>query len=184
MAAKRVSVTSVTPKATVKAVPKAQQARTRKLIAGIATTAIPVGRAIKVSGAAAKAASNLGKAKTSGMTKTVIKKVSPDVKVLKPGSRPLTQSASEKAAVKAKSVQSRKSAVLAKRAKVERKQEIQRNRNYILNNVYRDALEQAGFKGGSFKNVPTAAQTKAANKAVAAKEFALKWNKKLNKGKK
>lgn len=44
MAKKKTPVTSVTPKSTVKPVSKAQQARTRKLIAGIASVT-PVGRA-------------------------------------------------------------------------------------------------------------------------------------------
>lgn len=53
MAKKRTPVTSVTPKSTVKPVSKAQQARTRKLIAGIASVT-PVGRAAKAAITAAK----------------------------------------------------------------------------------------------------------------------------------
>ena len=53
--AKKVSVTSVTPASKVKATSKAQQARTRNLVMGIAT-ATPAGRAAKVAVTAAKAA--------------------------------------------------------------------------------------------------------------------------------
>lgn len=53
MANKKTPVTSVTPKSTVKPVSKAQQARTRKLIAGIASVT-PVGRAAKAATTAAK----------------------------------------------------------------------------------------------------------------------------------
>jgi hypothetical protein len=52
--AKKVQVTSVTPKATVKATSKAKQASTRKLVGAIASVT-PVGKAAKVAGAAAKA---------------------------------------------------------------------------------------------------------------------------------
>ncbi len=52
--AKKVQVTSVTPKAKVKATSKAKQASTRKLVGAIASVT-PVGKAAKVAGAAAKA---------------------------------------------------------------------------------------------------------------------------------
>ena len=63
MAKKRTPVTSVTPKSTVKPVSKAQQARTRKLIAGIASVT-PVGRAAK---AVDKGVANLINIKTNKM---------------------------------------------------------------------------------------------------------------------
>ena len=53
--AKKVSVTSVTPASKVKATSKAQQARTRGLVMGIAT-ATPAGRAVKAAATVAKAA--------------------------------------------------------------------------------------------------------------------------------
>jgi len=53
--AKKVPVTSVTPAIKTKAVSKAQQARTRALVMGIAT-ATPVGRGAKAVATAAKAA--------------------------------------------------------------------------------------------------------------------------------
>jgi hypothetical protein len=52
--AKKVQVTSVTPKATVKATSKAKQASTRKLVGAIASVT-PVGKAAKIAGTAAKA---------------------------------------------------------------------------------------------------------------------------------
>ena len=52
--AKKVQVTSVTPKATVKATSKAKQASTRKLVGAIASVT-PIGKAVKVAGTAAKA---------------------------------------------------------------------------------------------------------------------------------
>jgi hypothetical protein len=54
--AKKVSVTSVTPASKVKATSKAQQARTRGLVMGIAT-ATPAGRAVKAAATVAKAGS-------------------------------------------------------------------------------------------------------------------------------
>jgi len=53
MAARKVSVTSVTPASKVKATSKAQQSRTRNLVMGIAA-ATPVGRVAKVASVAAK----------------------------------------------------------------------------------------------------------------------------------
>jgi len=53
--AKKVPVTSVTPASKVKATSKAEQARTRNLVMGIAS-ATPVGRAVKVAATAAKVA--------------------------------------------------------------------------------------------------------------------------------
>jgi hypothetical protein len=62
MAARKVSVTSVTPASKVKATPKAQQSRTRNLVMGIAA-ATPVGRAAKAGATVAKAVSSTSKAK-------------------------------------------------------------------------------------------------------------------------
>ena len=53
--AKKVPVTSVTPAIKTKATSKAEQARTRNLVMGIAS-ATPVGRAVKVAATAAKVA--------------------------------------------------------------------------------------------------------------------------------
>jgi len=55
MATRKVSVTSVTPRATVTARTKAQQARTRNLVMGIAA-ATPVGRVVKTASTASKMA--------------------------------------------------------------------------------------------------------------------------------
>lgn len=60
---KTVPVTSVTPASKVKAVSKAQQARTRNLVMGIAS-ATPVGRVARGAATVAKAASNARKAGT------------------------------------------------------------------------------------------------------------------------
>jgi hypothetical protein len=54
MATRKVSVTSVTPRATVTARTKAQQARTRKLVGTIAAVT-PAGRAVKIAATAKKA---------------------------------------------------------------------------------------------------------------------------------
>jgi len=62
--AKKVPVTSVTPAIKTKAVSKAQQARTRALVMGIAT-ATPVGRGAKAVATAAKAASGIRKTSTA-----------------------------------------------------------------------------------------------------------------------
>ena len=59
--AKKVSVTSVTPAIKVKATSKAEQARTRNLVMGIAT-AVPAGRAVKTAATAVKAATKAGSA--------------------------------------------------------------------------------------------------------------------------
>ena len=59
--AKKVPVTSVTPASKVKAVSKAQQARTRNLVMGIAS-ATPVGRVAKTAATAAKAATKVSSA--------------------------------------------------------------------------------------------------------------------------
>ena len=59
--AKKVSVTSVTPASKVKATSKAQQARTRGLVMGIAT-ATPAGRVAKTAATAVKAATKVSSA--------------------------------------------------------------------------------------------------------------------------
>lgn len=59
--AKKVSVTSVTPAIKVKATSKAEQARTRNLVMGIAS-ATPVGRVAKTAATAAKAATKVSSA--------------------------------------------------------------------------------------------------------------------------
>jgi hypothetical protein len=61
MATRKVSVTSVTPKATVTARTKAQQARTRNLVMGIAA-ATPAGRVAKGAATVAKAATKVNSA--------------------------------------------------------------------------------------------------------------------------
>jgi predicted DNA-binding WGR domain protein len=60
--AKRVQVTSVTPAIKVKAISKAKQASTRKLVGAIASVT-PVGKVVKVAGTAAKAATKVNSAK-------------------------------------------------------------------------------------------------------------------------
>ena len=125
-------------------------------------------------------------ARKAAMTKTVVKKVSPNVKIIKAGSRPLTQSASQKAAM-VKKAKDKTPAVRAKTADQARANarsktaEQGRMRQSIMNTVYRDALKAAGYNTNarmSSSAAPTAAQIKAANKAVAAAE------KKLADGKK
>lgn len=59
--AKKVSVTSVTPASKVKATSKAQQARTRGLVMGIAT-ATPAGRVAKTAATAVKSATKVSSA--------------------------------------------------------------------------------------------------------------------------
>ena len=83
MATRKVPVTSVTPASKVKATSKAQQARTRGLVMGIAT-ATPVGRAAKVATTAVKASNA---AKTAKATKTLATPKSA-VKV-KPAAKPV-----------------------------------------------------------------------------------------------
>ena len=61
--AKKVPVTSVTPASKVKATSKAEQARTRNLVIGIASMT-PAGRAAKTAATAAKAVSNARKVTT------------------------------------------------------------------------------------------------------------------------
>ena len=89
--AKKVSVTSVTPASKVKATSKAQQARTRNLVMGIAT-ATPAGRAVKAAATAVKAGSAAKRTKimvdaakkieTNKVAKTIAKKPESSVKVV------------------------------------------------------------------------------------------------------
>ena len=89
--AKKVSVTSVTPASKVKATSKAQQARTRNLVMGIAT-ATPAGRAVKAAATAVKAGSAAMRTKimvdaakkieTNKVAKTIAKKPESSVKVV------------------------------------------------------------------------------------------------------
>ena len=65
--AKKVPVTSVTPASKVKATSKAQQARTRNLVMGIAT-ATPAGKAVKTAATAVKTAKAAKTAKTNVKT--------------------------------------------------------------------------------------------------------------------
>ena len=120
------------------------------------------------------------------MTKTVIKKVSPNVKVIVPGSKPRTQSATEKAAIAAKA-KTKTPAVRAKAA-AEKKSNIRYNtreearmRRMIADQAYREGLKGSGYKspkpGTGMGPAPTAAQVKAANKAAAEAERKFKASK-------
>jgi hypothetical protein len=118
-------------------------------------------------------------ARKSAMTKTVVRKVSPDVKIIKAGSKPLTQSLTEKRAImekaKGKTPAARAQATIDKKAKARRTRSGESvNRSYARREAYRDALRDAGYKypkpGTGFGDGPTPAQQKAANKAVAEVE--------------
>ena len=113
------------------------------------------------------------------MTKTVVKKVSPNVKVLRPGSKILTQTNSEKKAMieKAKTkTPSAKSADAARAANA--KANAARDSRYLkgqyLKNKY---LEAAGYKPGQGSNTLTPAQMKAGNLAVAEEQRKMKAQK-------
>jgi hypothetical protein len=124
--------------------------------------------------AAKKVAKSADAARKSAMTATVVKKVSPDVKIIKAGSKPLTQSLTEKRAImeKAKGKTPEARAKAAEKARVAKKN-LQRDlaeiRRYAGRDAAREALKRAGFdvSKASFGDKPTAAQTKAANKAKA-----------------
>lgn len=118
-------------------------------------------------------------ARKGAMTKTVVKKVSPDVKIIKAGSKPLTQSLSEKRAImekaKTKTPAARAQATIDKKAKARRTRSGESvNRSYARREAYREGLRDAGYKypkpGTGFGDGPTPAQQKAANKAVAEVE--------------
>jgi hypothetical protein len=125
-------------------------------------------------------------ARKGAMTKTVVKKVSPDVKIIKAGSKPLTQSLTEKRAImekaKGKTPAARAKAASEKKSSARYKTAEQaRLRQSIMNSTFREALKAAGYDANQ-RFSPTAApatpaQIKAANKAVAAAE------KKLAEGK-
>jgi hypothetical protein len=113
------------------------------------------------------------------MTKTVIRKVSPNVKVIVPGSKPRTQSATEKAAIAAKA-KTKTPAVRAKAAAEKKsnvrynKREEARMRIMVTDQAYREGLKSSGYAtpkpGTGMGPAPTAAQVKAANKAAAEAE--------------
>ena len=126
-----------------------------------------------------KVAKSADAARKGAMTKTVVKKVSPDVKIIKAGSRPLTQSLTEKRAImekaQGKTPAKRAQAAVTKKVQAKRVKSDERTlRNYVMRETYRDALKSAGYKspapGTGFGPGPTAAQTKAANKAIAQAE--------------
>ncbi len=125
-------------------------------------------------------------ARKGAMTKTVVRVVSPNVKILKPGSKPITQTNSEKKAImekaKGKTPAARAKAASDKKSSARYKTAEQaRLRQSIMNSTFREALKAAGYDANQ-RFSPTAApatpaQIKAANKAVAAAE------KKLAEGK-
>jgi hypothetical protein len=120
-------------------------------------------------------------ARKSAMTKTVVRVVSPNVKILKPGSKPMTQTNTEKAAIAAKAKTKTPAARASARekemvAKKNLKRDLAEQRRYALRGVAQDALKRAGFDVNQtkFGNKPSAAQTKAVNKAKAAAERKMK----------
>ena len=130
--------------------------------------------AIRKKAAVAKSADA---ARKSAMTKTVVKKVSPDVKIIKAGSKPLTQSLTEKRAImekaQGKTPAKRAQALIDKKAKANRaKRNEAGNRNYAVREAAREALKASGYQypKTGMGSGPTAAQTKAANKAMAQAE--------------
>jgi|LakMenEpi03Aug12_release.lakeMendotaPanAssembly.Ray.scaffolds.fasta_scaffold852475_2 hypothetical protein len=113
-------------------------------------------------------------ARKGAMTKTVVRKVSPDVKIIKAGSKPLTQSLTEKRAImekaKGKTPTARAKALSEKKYKAssaKRAEGVQRN--YVLREVGREALRASGYQypKTGMGDGPTAAQQKAVNKAQA-----------------
>ena len=111
------------------------------------------------------------------MTKTVVKKVSSNVKVLRPGSKPLTQSNTEKAKIAAKAktkTPAAKSADAARKAAMKRSEKINQrgiNRN-VIENARMFAAKGAGYEVGTGNLTP--AMVKAANKAQNVKEREIK----------
>jgi hypothetical protein len=111
------------------------------------------------------------------MTKTVVKKVSSNVKVLRPGSKPLTQSNTEKAKIAAKAktkTPAAKSADAARKAAMKRDEKFNQRltRTDILRQARDIAAKGAGYKAGTGNLTP--AMVKAANKAQAVKEREIK----------
>ena len=137
-----------------------------------------------------KVAKSADAARKSAMTATVVKKVSPNVKIIKAGSKPLTQSLTEKRAImeKAKGKTPEARAKAAEKARVAKKN-LQRDlaeiRRYAGRDAAREALKRAGFdvSKASFGDKPTAAQTKAANKAKAESDRIFAEQKKAAKAK-
>lgn len=129
-------------------------------------------------------------ARKGAMTKTVVRKVSPDVKIIKAGSKPLTQSLTEKRAImekaKGKTPAARAKALSEKKSATRAKTREQgRMRQSIMNTTFREALKAAGYDANQ-RFSPTAApatpaQIKAANKAVAAAERKLAEGKRAAK---
>ena len=111
------------------------------------------------------------------MTKTVVKKVSSNVKVLRPGSKPLTQSNTEKAKIAAKAktkTPAARSADAARKTAMKNTSKINQRRidRIIIENARMFAAKGAGYKAGTGNLTP--AMVKAANKAQAAKEREIK----------
>lgn len=125
-----------------------------------------------------KVAKSADAARKSAMTATVVKKVSPDVKIIKGGSKPTTQSASEKAAMVAKAKAQAKAKLDAKNAKFAEKIFVRDLRRGIVSSAVNDALKAAGYDS-SKRYAPdakaaTPAQVKAGNKARNAAEAKFK----------
>ena len=115
-------------------------------------------------------------ARQGAMTKTVVKKVSPDVKIIKAGSKPLTQSLTEKRAIMEKAKKNtpaaRKQRELAnKRAARENKTIINNARFSIIKRAQLEAMDAAGMKPGK---PATPAQVKAGNRAINKAEQEIK----------
>jgi hypothetical protein len=111
------------------------------------------------------------------MTKTVVKKVSSNVKVLRPGSKPLTQSNTEKAKIAAKA----KTKTPAARAETVRQaKSVKRNEKLVMRNIRRGAIDQTRLNAQLATNklnpgkAFTPAQIKEINKAVAVREREIK----------
>jgi hypothetical protein len=118
-------------------------------------------------------------ARKGAMTATVVKKVSSNVKVLKPGSKPLTQTLTEKRAImeraQGNTPAARAQALIEKKAKANRaKRNEAGNRNYAVREAGREALRASGYQppkpGTGMGSGPDAAQRKAVNKAQAQAE--------------
>jgi hypothetical protein len=122
-------------------------------------------------------------ARKGAMTKTVVRKVSPDVKIIKAGSKPLTQSLTEKRAImekaKGKTPAARaKTKLDAKNAKFAEKIFVRDLRRGIVSTAVNDALKAAGYDS-SKRYAPdakpaTPEQIKAGNKARNAAEAKFK----------
>jgi uncharacterized membrane protein YgcG len=136
--------------------------------------------AIKKKATAAKSADA---ARKGAMTATVVKKVSPNVKIIKAGSKPLTQSLSEKRVImekaKGKTPAARAKAKLdAKNAKFAEKVFVRDLRRRVVSGTVNDALKAAGYDSTK-RYAPdaqpaTPAQVKAGNKARNAAEAKFK----------